>query len=63
MTPDMEMGPRETILVAPDLLLVVEPAGVPVVVGDEAPVVVAVPVGLFDAGCVAAGAINVPEIL
>jgi len=52
------------IFVAPDLLLVVEAAGVPVVVVDEvAVVVVAVPVGLFDAGWVEAGDINVPERL
>jgi hypothetical protein len=64
MTPDMERDPRGTILVAPDLLLVVEAADAPVVVVDEvAVVVVAVPVGLFDAGCVEAGDICKTKLL
>jgi hypothetical protein len=64
MTPDMERDPRGAIFAAPDLLLVVEAAGVPVVLVDEvAVVVVAVPVGLFDAGWVEAGDICKTKLL
>lgn len=53
----IESSPIGAILVAPDLLLDVEPAEVPVIVGDDLPVVVAaVAVGLLvDTDWVAAG--------